>query len=64
MRNGPSGPSESERGGGNGTENAMQSIERVNETIRARLQEMVRERHTSVVGFISPLPRPIGLLDD
>ena len=64
MRNTLGGPFEREQGGSDGTENPMRSIERVNGAIRAHLQERPQERLTRVVGFIGPLPRRIGLLDD
>lgn len=50
----------SEQGGSDETENAMRSIESIDDAIRARLQERVRERLTGVAGFLGPLPRPIG----
>ena len=57
----PARPSGSEHEDGNGTENAMRSIEEMNEAIRAHLQERMREGLTGVVGFIRPLPKPLGL---
>lgn len=58
------GPSGSERGNGDGTENAMRSIESINEAIRVRLQERMREGFTRIVGFIGPLLRLKGLLEN
>lgn len=64
VRNVPPGSSGSRQGNESGVENAIRSIKEVNEAIRARLQERMRERLTGVMGFISPLLRPIGLLDN
>ena len=49
---------------GSGVENAMRSIEELNEATIAGLQERMRERLIGVVGIIGPLLRPIGLLDN
>lgn len=42
----------------------MRRAEQMNEAIRACLKERRRQQLTGVVGFISPLLRPIDLLND
>ena len=64
MWNAPAGPIGNGQGDGSEEVRVVRRIEETNEAIRACLEGRRRQRLTGVVGFIGPLPRPIGLLDD
>ena len=64
VRNAPPGPGGSRQGRGCGEVRAVRRSEEMNEAIRVCLEERRRGQLTGIEGFIGPLPRLIGLLDD